>query len=531
MPAVQPLHLGKTIHTKKSELQHARKALGAAERAGDVQAHELAARRQAIAELQASARDDEALGRALAIGDVCAIGDGTVACDENGRVVKIRLRGRGLRGRLPARVPRMERLTTLDASDNALEGTISEEFLLAMPNLVELHLNLNTLEGPIPKSIGTLTSLEVLNLDGGFTERQRRFDASVPVDKREVYGFPGVHFGNQLSGSVPAEIGNLVKLRELNLHRNMLGLKTDRLALPASVGNLVELESMDVSGNQLHGAIPQELATLPRLRTLNLDDNFISGFIPSDWSSALALESLIVEGNFLSGTLPRFLPRNLTFLDVHENLLTGSINELSRLKRLEGVLLDRCRFTGPVTLSKASLPNLKMISLANNAGLCGALPDLPFATKEQKEAECDKPWELCQLWPETAGTLLGLGSCQCAAPGEGCSIWELSGRKETCCEEGTCLSVPFEFGGKQCVPCSDAYQKCGGKSFDGPTCCKRGLTCTRIDDDRSECLPCNAQWEQCAGALYDGPKCCASGNSCVYFDAYYSQCQPSSVLL
>ena len=75
----------------------------------------------------------------------------------------------------------------------------------------------------------------------------------------------------------------------------------------------------------------------------------------------------------------------------------AKIIKFDGLKRLEGVLLDRCRFTGPVTLSKASLPNLKMISLANNAGLCGALPDLPFATKEQKEAECDKPWEVHSL--------------------------------------------------------------------------------------------------------------------------------------
>ena len=36
---------------------------------------------EAVKTLLASARDDEALGRALAIGDVCAIGDGVVECD------------------------------------------------------------------------------------------------------------------------------------------------------------------------------------------------------------------------------------------------------------------------------------------------------------------------------------------------------------------------------------------------------------------------------------------------------------------
>jgi len=216
-------------------------------------------------------------------------------------------------------------------------------------------------------------------------------------------------------------------------------------------------------------------------------------------------------------------------LNLDDNFLTGSVNEpLIRLKRLEGALLDRCRFSGPVTLSRETNPNLKLVSLANNAGLCGAVPELPAATRAAKEAECDKPQELCQLWPEVTGTALS-ATCQCVTAGLTCSIWSSEGPKELCCEEGDCVDIPYAgFGVKVCVPCAVEYQQCGGKSYDGPRCCKRGLTCTRVDDDRFECLGCARQWEQCGGRLYDGPKCCAGGNSCVYFDAYYSQCQPTS---
>lgn len=466
--------------------------------------------------------------------DACEVAGVTCACDDasvgGGCVVtRIRFSGMGLRGRLPETMPTLTRLRTLDLSDNAIRGEISDGFLSAMPNIEELYLNLNTLEGAIPPGIGRLTRLEVLNLDGGFTQTQRTFEPWVEPERRNTYGEPGVFFGNQFTGSIPSEIGDLRRLRVLNLHRNMLGAETDRYALPESVANLRALEFLDASGNKLHGAIPRGLATLPMLQQLNLDDNFMTGEIPGDWSQANSLESLVLEGNRLRGHLPAFLPRNLTFLDVHENFLTGSVNEpLIRLKRLEGALLDRCRFSGPVTLSRETNPNLKLVSLANNAGLCGAVPELPAATRAAKEAECDKPQELCQLWPEVTGTALS-ATCQCVTAGLTCSIWSSEGPKELCCEEGDCVDIPYAgFGVKVCVPCAVEYQQCGGKSYDGPRCCKRGLTCTRVDDDRFECLGCARQWEQCGGRLYDGPKCCAGGNSCVYFDAYYSQCQPTS---
>ena len=68
--------------------------------------------------------------------------------------------------------PTRTHLRTLDLSDNAIRGEISDGFLSAMPNIEELYLNLNTLEGAIPPGIGRLTRLEVLNLDGGFTQTQ-----------------------------------------------------------------------------------------------------------------------------------------------------------------------------------------------------------------------------------------------------------------------------------------------------------------------------------------------------------------------
>ena len=490
----------------------------------------------------------ERLARAIGCADVVdAIARGAGACDGDGvpgvwcrcdgdrgcAVEVIRASGKGLTGTLPRDLERgsLSALRTLDLSSNALRGGIPESFIDAMPNLRELYLNLNVLDGPLPRNVGTLTSLEVLNVDGGYTDRQIFVEPFVPPDLRNVYGTPGTHFGNQLSGEIPEEIGNLSRLRVLNLHRNTLGRRGQSYALPRSIGNLQRLEYIDVSGNYLYGSIPPELATLPALKQLNLDDNQMSGPIPADWSKAEAIESLILEGNSLSGTLPEALPRNLTFLDLHENRLTGSVNVLSRFKRLEIVLLDRNLFSGPITLSKQTNPNLKTISLANNPGLCGSMPDdvLPIATKEAKDAECDKPAELCQLWPEKAGTSLGF-ACRCLANGEVCLSPSSAKVGEQCCEGGTCVDEPYNSGTKVCVACSTVFQRCGGKFYDGPTCCKDRLTCVDVEidgGDRKECLPCAPRWAQCGGKLYDGPRCCAEiEDSCQVVDQYYSQCRP-----
>ena len=223
----------------------------------------------------------ERLARAIGYSDVVdAIARGADACDGDGMpgiwcrcdgdrgcgVEVIRASGKGLTGSLPRDLERasLDALRTLDLSSNAIRGEIPETFFEAMPNLRELYLNLNVLDGPLPRSVGNLKSLEVLNIDGGYTAAQIVIEPFVPPDLRNVYGTPGTHFGNQLSGEIPEEIGNLSRLRVLNLHRNTLGRRGQSYALPHSIGNLQRLEYIDVSGNYLYGSIPPELATFPR---------------------------------------------------------------------------------------------------------------------------------------------------------------------------------------------------------------------------------------------------------------------------
>ncbi|MFZ3069884.1 MAG: hypothetical protein WA110_02010, partial [Anaerolineaceae bacterium] len=104
---------------------------------------------------------------------------------------------------------------------------------------------------------------------------------------------------NQLSGAIPAELGQLTNLRELWLSDNQLSG-----AIPTELGNLTRLWYLELYSNQLSGSIPTELGSLTNLRELSLYDNQLGGAIPTELGNLLGLKSLDLSNNTLSGDVP-----------------------------------------------------------------------------------------------------------------------------------------------------------------------------------------------------------------------------------
>ena len=73
---------------------------------------------------------------------------------------------------------------------------------------------------------------------------------------------------NQLTGNIPAELGNLTNLQELYLDGNQLSG-----SIPADLGNLIYLEFLSLESNQLTGSIPVELMNMNSLYYINICGN------------------------------------------------------------------------------------------------------------------------------------------------------------------------------------------------------------------------------------------------------------------
>ena len=140
--------------------------------------------------------------------------------------------------------------------------------------------------------------------------------------------------GNNLSGYLPPELGNLTHLRELRLYSNRL-----TGSIPSTLGNLTNLTAMVLSINRLNGGIPGELGGVRRITELALNNNKLTGGIPSELGRLWRLDGLNLSNNELSRAVPEELGdlNGLTVLAIGGNEgLSGdlplSLRQLSSLR-------------------------------------------------------------------------------------------------------------------------------------------------------------------------------------------------------
>ena len=82
---------------------------------------------------------------------------------------------------------------------------------------------------------------------------------------------------NQLTGTIPTQLGNLAELRFLYLRRNQL-----TGGIPAEFGNLANLEQLAVDNNQLTGPLPRSLTNLENLFNFQFANGTTGLCAPSD---------------------------------------------------------------------------------------------------------------------------------------------------------------------------------------------------------------------------------------------------------
>ena len=125
---------------------------------------------------------------------------------------------------------------------------------------------------------------------------------------------------NQLTGSIPTQLGSLSNLSRLILDGNQL---TE--GIPTQLGNLSNLEILKLARNRLTGTIPASLGNLANLQWLWLTNNQLTGSTPASLDNLANLEMLRLGSNRLTGPLPRSLTSldNLRWISFRQNIPNG----------------------------------------------------------------------------------------------------------------------------------------------------------------------------------------------------------------
>ncbi|XP_040987731.1 MDIS1-interacting receptor like kinase 2-like [Juglans microcarpa x Juglans regia] len=176
---------------------------------------------------------------------------------------------------------------------------------------------------------------------------------------------------NNISGSIPPEIGNWIQLHVLDFSLNhIVG------AIPKELGKLTSLKKLWLNGNHLSGAIPVEFESLTNLEFLDISLNKLckSRNLGNDFSK---LNHLNLSHNNFSEELPILLMSlfHLSKLDLSYNSLTGEIpSKVSKMQSLEVLNLSHNYLSSIIPTTFEEMHGLLHVDISYNE-LHGLIPN------------------------------------------------------------------------------------------------------------------------------------------------------------
>ncbi|KAM7252484.1 hypothetical protein ACFE04_024367 [Oxalis oulophora] len=226
-----------------------------------------------------------------------------------------------------------------------LNGEIPDEFA-NLTYLQEIDFTRNYLNGTIP------TSLTKLPLVGQQSDRQM--------------------LGNRLSGLIPKELGSISTLESINLEDNLL-----TGTLPQSLGNLSRMRRLFLSSNNFTGQIPESFGKLKNLTDFRVDGNTFSGKLPSFIGNWTKLDRLDMQGTSMEGPIPSTISLLTSLTELRITDLNGSSStfpDLSSITSLKALVLRNCLITGSIPDYIGNMTKLKTWDLSFNQ-LSGVIPN------------------------------------------------------------------------------------------------------------------------------------------------------------
>ncbi|CAL8150925.1 unnamed protein product [Prunus armeniaca] len=184
-----------------------------------------------------------------------------------------------LNGQIPLWLSKLKNLEMLELSFNEITGPIPS-WLGTLPRLFHINLSHNRISGEFPKKLCRLPRLlyePVASQVDEYEFELHVFDvtAITPSQKFSFFSTMIDLSNNNISGYIPAEIGQLQFLRKLVLDSNNFSG-----VIPDQISNLKNLEILNLSMNHLSGRIPLSLVSLNFLNQFNVSCNNLEGPIP-----------------------------------------------------------------------------------------------------------------------------------------------------------------------------------------------------------------------------------------------------------
>ncbi|KAM3317347.1 hypothetical protein ACQJBY_035156 [Aegilops geniculata] len=300
---------------------------------------------------------------------------------------------------------RLEKLYTLDLSDNSIAITVSPTWVTPF-SLREIYLRSCQLGPKFPAWLRWQNQVRGLDISN------TSINDMVPDwfwKSASLAGFLNIR-DNQIKGVLPSTMESM-HAQEMDFSSNQLGgpipkLPFSLIGLDLSRNNIVGplpsdfgapwLETLVLYDNMISGAIPSSLCKLRSLQLLDLSGNNLNGSITDcvvnesgTDMTGLSIINLSFRNNSLSGEFPSLLQKcpQLIFLDLGLNQFSGALPAWigEKLLSLSFLRLRSNMFYGNIPVQITKLVNLQYLDLAYN-NISGSIPRSIGNCKSMRQA-------------------------------------------------------------------------------------------------------------------------------------------------